>query len=103
YGPREVAICHPGFTIGLTAMTPSGICTARRIVAELPQPCGTRRTTLYGAPTEVCGCSRVTCASDAVFADKTIRPATVASRRNAARWTAMGHELLNMGKSPVSR
>src|SRR4029078_11251430 len=75
--------------MGFIAMTPSGICTLRRMVAESPQPCGTRSTILYGVPTGACCCSSVTWARTAAGARTMASPSGFA---NMAR----GHDFLNM-------
>src|SRR4029079_9398563 len=76
-------------TIGLIAMTRSGICTLRRMVAESPQPCGTRSTILYGVPTGACCCSSVTWARTAAGARTLASPSVCANM-------ASGHDFLNM-------
>src|SRR5689334_5335886 len=73
-------------------MTPSGIFTDRRMVAASPQPCGTRSMILYGAPTDACCCSRVTCA----------KTADGASAGPSAASMAKDHGFLNMKISSVA-
>ena len=41
-----VSTFQPGFGIGFTAITPSGICTRILMVGEPAQPCGTTNTAL---------------------------------------------------------